>query len=201
MSKIKCIIVDDEKLAREGVALLLSRTPEFEVLDLCANGKQAVESILHYEPNLVFLDIQMPDMDGFEVLKSLPADKIPIIIFITAYDKYAIKAFEASAFDYLLKPFDPEELGIIIEKIIAPLGRRIDESTPMVDARLPDGSRVNAIIPPLAIANSTMSSALADSAGASASSGGSSASSRSQLMLASDGMICAISANTSRGWP
>ena len=116
MNKVTCIVVDDEKLAREGVALLLSQANDFEVLDLCANGKQAIESILHYEPNLVFLDIQMPDIDGFEVLKSLPADKIPIIIFITAYDKYAIKAFEASAFDYLLKPFDDERFDKVLER-------------------------------------------------------------------------------------
>lgn len=116
MNKVKCIVVDDEKLAREGVALLLSQSTNFDVLDLCANGKQAIESILHYEPDLVFLDIQMPDMNGFEVLKHLPTDKLPIVIFITAYNKYAIKAFEASAFDYLLKPFDDERFYKVLER-------------------------------------------------------------------------------------
>lgn len=106
MSKIRAIIVDDEKVAREGVAMLLSKDIEFELLDTCANGNQAVESILHYEPEVVFLDIQMPDMNGFEVLKKLPDTFKPLIVFITAFDQYAIKAFEASAFDYLLKPFD-----------------------------------------------------------------------------------------------
>lgn len=108
MDKIRCIIIDDEKIAREGISLLLSNNSDFELLDTCANGKQAIESIVHYEPGLVFLDIQMPDINGFEVLKALPSNLKLLVVFITAFDQYAIKAFEASAFDYLLKPFDDE---------------------------------------------------------------------------------------------
>mgnify|MGYP000498077683 CR=1 FL=1 len=116
MNKIRTIIVDDEKVAREGVAMLLSKDTEFELLDSCANGKQAVESITHYEPDVVFLDIQMPDMTGFEVLNKLPVRVNPLIVFITAFDQYAIKAFEASAFDYLLKPFDDERFYDVLKR-------------------------------------------------------------------------------------
>ena len=117
MNKIRCIIVDDEKIAREGVTMLLSKDNNFELLDTCANGKQAIESIVHYEPDLIFLDIQMPDLNGFEVLKALPSRLKPMIVFITAYDQYAIKAFEACAFDYLLKPFDDERFFDVLERI------------------------------------------------------------------------------------
>lgn len=116
MSKIRAIIVDDEKVARAGVSVLLSKDAEFELLDTCANGRQAVESISHYNPDVVFLDIQMPDMNGFEVLSRLPETLKPLIVFITAFDQYAIKAFEASAFDYLLKPFDDERFFDVLER-------------------------------------------------------------------------------------
>lgn len=116
MSKIRTIVVDDEKFAREGVSMLLSKDVEFELLDACANGKQAVESISHYEPDVVFLDIQMPDFNGFEVLKRLPETIKPIVVFITAFDQYAIKAFEASAFDYLLKPFDDDRFFDVLKR-------------------------------------------------------------------------------------
>lgn len=116
MNKIRCIIVDDEKIAREGVTMLLSKDNNFELLDTCANGKQAIESIVHYEPDLVFLDIQMPDINGFEVLKALSSRLRPMIVFITAYDQYAIKAFEACAFDYLLKPFDDERFFDVLKR-------------------------------------------------------------------------------------
>ena len=117
MNKIRCIIVDDEKIAREGVSLLLANNNDFELIDTCANGKQAIESIVHYKPDLVFLDIQMPDFNGFEVLIALPSRLKPMIVFITAYDQYAIKAFEACAFDYLLKPFDDERFFDVLERI------------------------------------------------------------------------------------
>jgi len=116
MEKIRCVIVDDEKFAREGVAMLLTNDSDFELVDTCANGKQAIESIIHFEPDLIFLDIQMPDMNGFEVLKALPANLKPLVVFITAFDQYAIKAFEASAFDYLLKPFDDDRFYDVLKR-------------------------------------------------------------------------------------
>jgi two-component system, LytTR family, response regulator len=114
--KIRCLIVDDEVLAREGMRILAQNDPELQVSGECANGVQAIESILQKHPDLVFLDIQMPEMDGFAVLNHLKREKLPYIIFVTAYDKYAVQAFEVHALDYLLKPVDEERFGRAIER-------------------------------------------------------------------------------------
>ncbi len=105
MPAIKTIIVDDEKEAREGIALLLQNDEEIEVKAICKNGVEAVSSINSVCPDLVFLDIQMPVVNGFQVLNSLLVPILPAIIFVTAYDQYTLKAFEVHAVDYLLKPF------------------------------------------------------------------------------------------------
>ena len=105
MKKINTIIVDDELEAREGIKLLLQEDPEINIIALCKNGVEAIDLIQDHGIDLVFLDIQMPVVSGFEVINSLPKDKLPYIIFITAYDQYAIKAFEIHAVDYILKPF------------------------------------------------------------------------------------------------
>ncbi|MGE0130526.1 MAG: LytR/AlgR family response regulator transcription factor [Blastocatellales bacterium] len=106
--KIRAIIVDDEPPARRNLRALLKRDPEIEVVKECGNGKDAVSSIRALAPDLVFLDVQMPEMDGFAVLDNLAGHPLPVIIFVTAYDQYALKAFEVSALDYLLKPFSDE---------------------------------------------------------------------------------------------
>ncbi len=116
MSEIKAIVVDDEQIARDGVALLLDRDPEIELVARCPNGVEAVEKIRELEPDLLFLDIQMPGMNGFEVLHALEQEKLPVTIFITAYEQYAIKAFEVNAIDYLLKPFDDDRFYQALEK-------------------------------------------------------------------------------------
>lgn len=103
--KIRTIIVDDEALAREGLGLLLSADPEVELIGQYADGAAAQDAIRRDRPDMVFLDIQMPKLDGFQVLKGIPPDERPIVVFVTAYDQYAIGAFEAAAIDYLLKPF------------------------------------------------------------------------------------------------
>jgi len=103
--KIRTLIVDDEPLAREGVALLLARDPEIEVIGASADGAAALHAMRHDHPDLVFLDVQMPRHDGFEVLAALAPAERPVVVFVTAYDHYAIRAFEACAVDYLLKPF------------------------------------------------------------------------------------------------
>ncbi|WPP50083.1 LytR/AlgR family response regulator transcription factor [Catalinimonas niigatensis] len=108
MNKIKCVIVDDEPEAREGVQLLVQQDQEFEVVALCANGLEALEAIQEQKPELLLLDIQMPRINGFEVLNSLHSDQRPEVIFITAYDEYTLKAFEVHAVDYLLKPFSDQ---------------------------------------------------------------------------------------------
>jgi two-component system LytT family response regulator len=105
---LRVLIVDDEPLARERVAELLSEETGIEVVGQCRNGIEAVQSIKELKPNLVFLDIQMPGLNGFEVLRSLEPSQMPAVIFVTAYDKHAVEAFDVHAVDYLLKPYQPE---------------------------------------------------------------------------------------------
>ncbi|HTT57848.1 MAG TPA: LytTR family transcriptional regulator DNA-binding domain-containing protein [Opitutaceae bacterium] len=103
--KIRTLIIDDEPLAREGIAVLCAADPEIEIVGQSSDGATAVQAIRREHPELIFLDVQMPKKDGFEVLESLTAAERPVVVFVTAYDQYAIRAFEASAVDYLLKPY------------------------------------------------------------------------------------------------
>ena len=105
---VLCLIVDDEPLGRVRINTLLQAVPEAEIVGECDTGPSAIKSIIELEPDLVFLDVQMPEVDGFAVLAAIPAAVMPAVIFVTAYDQYAIKAFEVHAQDYLLKPFDPD---------------------------------------------------------------------------------------------
>lgn len=105
MKSIRVLVVDDEPLAREGVSAMLAGDPEVEVIGACADGQSALTAIRGQRPDLVFLDVQMPKRDGFEVLAELKHEERPVIIFVTAFDQYAIRAFEFSAVDYLLKPY------------------------------------------------------------------------------------------------
>ncbi|HEY6805397.1 MAG TPA: LytTR family DNA-binding domain-containing protein [Pyrinomonadaceae bacterium] len=105
-AKIRALVVDDEPLARRRIRKLLARDTEVEVIGDCANGYEAIDAISRESPNLVFLDVQMPEIDGFAVLEQIDQSAVPFVIFVTAYDQYALKAFEVSAVDYLLKPFD-----------------------------------------------------------------------------------------------
>lgn len=105
-ASIRALVVDDEPLARRNVTVLLRGDPDIGSIAECGSGAEAVEVIRSWQPDLVFLDVQMPECDGFDVLELLGADLPPAIIFVTAYDEYALRAFEAGALDYLLKPFD-----------------------------------------------------------------------------------------------
>jgi two-component system, LytTR family, response regulator len=105
-AKIRTVIVDDEPLARSNLLVLLARDPEIEVVAQYGSGVEAINGIPKSKPDLVFLDVQMPEVDGFDVLEQLGADQPRVIVFVTAYDQYALRAFEAGALDYLLKPFD-----------------------------------------------------------------------------------------------
>ena len=107
-AKIKTLIIDDEPLARRNLRLLLEKDPQIEILEECRNGREAVKAINALSPDLIFLDIQMPEMDGFDVLARVGPEHIQAIIFVTAFDQYALKAFDVHALDYLLKPFDDE---------------------------------------------------------------------------------------------
>jgi two-component system LytT family response regulator len=108
---IRVLVVDDEPLARSNLTILLRRDPDIESITECASGVEAIEVIRRSKPDLVFLDVQMPECGGFDVLELLGADLPPTIIFVTAYDHYALRAFEAGALDYLLKPFDDARFG------------------------------------------------------------------------------------------
>jgi two-component system, LytTR family, response regulator len=104
--KIRTLIVDDEPLARSNIAVLLRRDPEIDIVGECGSGREAVGEVRRAKPELLFLDVQMPECDGFDVVELLGKDLPPAIVFVTAYDQYALRAFEAGALDYLLKPFD-----------------------------------------------------------------------------------------------
>jgi two-component system LytT family response regulator len=114
--KIRVMLVDDEPLAIRGLKVRLQEFPEIEVVGECANGREAVRDIKANSPDLVFLDIQMPGLDGFGVVRALIGAPAPLIVFVTAYDKYAIDAFEANALDYLVKPVEEERLKDAIHR-------------------------------------------------------------------------------------
>jgi len=108
---LKTVIVDDEPLARRGLVLRLEEHADIEIVGQCENGEEAVRVVSEIEPDLMFLDVQMPGLDGFGTLRAIPASRMPMVVFVTAYDHYAIRAFEASAVDYLLKPIDDSRLA------------------------------------------------------------------------------------------
>ncbi|MCX7798563.1 MAG: LytTR family DNA-binding domain-containing protein [Melioribacter sp.] len=125
--KVKTIIIDDEPHAREGLIIRLRNYNVIDVIAECSSGNEAIDKINSLAPDLVFLDIQMPDMSGFEVLKNIKQEKVPFVIFVTAYDKYALKAFEYHAIDYLLKPINEERLKSAINYAINEIkGYRIE---------------------------------------------------------------------------
>ena len=111
-SLIRVLLVDDEPLAREMLREMLKGDPQVAIVGESCNGREALEAIRRHSPDLVFLDVQMPEVGGFEVLSSLGKEEIPHVIFVTAYDQYAVRAFEVQALDYLLKPFDQERFDV-----------------------------------------------------------------------------------------
>jgi two-component system LytT family response regulator len=108
--KIRVIIADDEPLARERLRELLRREPNIEIVAEAGDGRAAIEAIMEHKPDLVFLDVQMPELTGFDVVEQLSGETLPAVIFVTAYDQFAVKAFEVHAVDYVLKPVDPDRL-------------------------------------------------------------------------------------------
>ncbi len=113
---IRALIVDDESLARRGVAALLAAEPGIELIGECASGGEAVARIQTDRPDLLFLDVEMPDGDGFEVLEALGCGVPTAVVFVTAYDRYALRAFEVGAIDYLLKPFDRARFAKVLAR-------------------------------------------------------------------------------------
>lgn len=125
---IRVVIVDDEPIAREGVRTQLLREPGVEIVAECGDGLEAVETIRELSPDLLFLDVQMPGMDGFEVVQTIGSEAIPAVVFVTAYDKYALQAFEVNAVDYLLKPFDSERFQKAFQRARLQIQRRTTET-------------------------------------------------------------------------
>jgi len=120
--RLSVLVVDDEPIAREGLKLLLGRQPQVESVSEARNGREAIALIREQRPNLVFLDVQMPRTDGFAVVHAVGAERMPPIIFVTAHDQYAIRAFEIAAIDYLLKPVTEERFELAFKRAIGRLG-------------------------------------------------------------------------------
>lgn len=114
---LRTIIVDDEALARRGLKHRLNRIGDIDIVAEARNGREAISLIEEHEPDLVFLDIQMPGLDGFDVIRNLPEKRLPVVVFVTAFDEYALKAFEANALDYLLKPIEDERLTEALQRV------------------------------------------------------------------------------------
>jgi two-component system, LytTR family, response regulator len=124
--KIRTVIVDDEPLARTNLSLLLRLDPEIAVVSECGSGVDAPNEIRRTKPDLLFLDVQMPECDGFDVLELLGKDVPPAVVFVTAYDHYALRAFEAGALDYLLKPFDDARFDLALDRAKQKIARGTD---------------------------------------------------------------------------
>jgi two-component system LytT family response regulator len=135
--KVRTLIVDDEALARRSLSSLLDAETDFEIVGECADGKSALAAIAQREPDLLFLDVQMPEMDGFELLGELGRKRAPAVIFVTAYDQFAVRAFEAQALDYLMKPFRRDRFQACLDRVRQHLMAREVGQTPP-GSRLPD---------------------------------------------------------------
>ncbi len=114
--KIRTLIVDDMLLARKRVKRFLAADPDIEIIGECGDGRTAIEATKELSPDLIFLDVQMPELDGFEVVETIGAERMPSVIFVTAYDTYALRAFEVHALDYLLKPYNSERFAKALER-------------------------------------------------------------------------------------
>ena len=149
MSKLKTIIVDDEPLALNFLRSLLAEFPDVDVVAECRNGREAVLAASQMSPELMFLDIQMPGMNGFEVIKALQSDVMPMVIFVTAFDQYALDAFDLHAVDYILKPLDPERVARAVNRAIDRLHDNRAESykAPLIGAIGAIAERVSSATP------------------------------------------------------
>ncbi|MFT7559188.1 MAG: two-component system LytT family response regulator [Flavobacteriales bacterium] len=138
---IRVVIVDDEPLAREGIALRLKEEDDIEIIAECGNGRDAIEVINTQKPDLVFLDINMPKISGFDVVKSVGPEAMPLVIFLTAYNEFAVKAFQINALDYLLKPINTDRFGEALDRARkAHKTKNIEQKTRQLSALLNDSS-------------------------------------------------------------
>ena len=128
MDPIRTLVVDDEHLARRGLKTLVDRHPDCCVVGVCADGREAIARIAELKPDLVLLDIQMPEVTGFDVLERLRGGPVPVVIFVTAYDEYAVRTFEVHALDYVLKPVSQQRLREALDRAVAQVrGRKLAE--------------------------------------------------------------------------
>jgi len=133
MSPIRVVIADDEPYVREGLLEFLQQDPDVEIVAECPDGPATVAAIERTRPDAIFLDVRMPGLDGFEVLDRLPEGSLPLVVFVTAHDDYALKAFDVHAVDYLLKPFDHER----VKRAVGRIRTRIDDGAdPLIERRL-----------------------------------------------------------------
>lgn len=133
----KTLIIDDEALARQRIKNLLKSEKQIDLIGECNSGAQAISAIVNSQPDLIYLDIQMKDMNGFEVLENLGEEKLPLIIFVTAFDQYAIRAFDFFAFDYLLKPFKEERFKLSLKKALDALeNKHVPQTESQIQALL-----------------------------------------------------------------
>jgi two-component system LytT family response regulator len=139
---MRTLIVDDEPIARRGLRRLLEAESDIEIVGEAGSGSAAVEAIESLRPELVLLDIQMPEMDGLEVVAAIGADRMPAVVFVTAYDRYAIDAFDLNAADYVLKPVDPERLHRALERARRRKPRELEERL----ARILDSARPRRLV-------------------------------------------------------
>jgi two-component system LytT family response regulator len=124
MKKIRTLIVDDEPLARERLASLLSAETDIDIIGQSRDGEEAAAAIQEHSPDLVFLDVQMPQLNGFEVIETIGSDRMPLVIFVTAYDQHALRAFQVRALDYLLKPFDRDRFAEALQRARSQIERQ-----------------------------------------------------------------------------
>lgn len=137
---LRVLIVDDEPVARRGILRLLRQEPDIEVVGECGDGAAALAALAELAPDLVFLDVQMPELDGFAVLEAIGAERMPAVVFVTAYDRHAVRAFDAQAIDYVLKPIDPQRFQQALRRARAHLAhpdegfvRRVSEALKLID--------------------------------------------------------------------
>ncbi|MEA2173994.1 MAG: two-component system, LytTR family, response regulator [Blastocatellia bacterium] len=132
-TRIRALVIDDERLARNFLLEMLREDEEVEVIGECLNGLEAIEAIRTHAPDLIFLDVQMPELGGFDVLEAIASEKMPFVIFVTAYDQHAVRAFEVNALDFLLKPFDRKRFRVAWQKAKTRIQRERNE---LLDQRI-----------------------------------------------------------------
>lgn len=125
---IRALIVDDESLARRGLALRLAHFPDIEIVGQCSNGREALAAIAEHQPALLFLDIQMPGLNGFDVVRAMQAEQLPLVVFVTAFNEYALDAFDVHAVDYVLKPVDDDRLAKTVARVRQQLAQQSSAS-------------------------------------------------------------------------